>query len=59
MNVGSLLTCGLLNVGLGCGDLGDGDAVGRAGHVVHADAVEERDRHRVPAVLAVDTDLHK
>mmetsp|Transcript_29696 Transcript_29696/g.63904 ORF Transcript_29696/g.63904 Transcript_29696/m.63904 type:complete len:200 (+) Transcript_29696:165-764(+) len=44
--------CGLLDVRLRGRDLGDGDAVGRAGHAVHARAVEEADGGGVATVLA-------
>src|SRR5215471_4211367 len=45
------------NRGLSCGKTGDGNAVGRARHVIHADAIAELDRTRVAAVLATDTDV--
>src|SRR5437899_8818282 len=37
----------------------DGHAVGRAGHVVEAGAVEEADRRGVAAVLAAHADLQR
>ena len=44
-------------VGLSCCHLSDWDTVGTAGHVVHPDAVEEVDGHRVSAMLAMHSDL--
>src|SRR5690606_3467232 len=42
---------------LRCGETGDGDAVGRAGHVVEANFVEECDGGRITSMLAADADL--
>ena len=51
------LTRSLLDVRLGGGDLGDGDAVRGAGDIAHVEFVEEVDRHGVPAVFSAHADL--
>ena len=43
---------------LGSGDLGDGDAVWRAGHVVHIDPLEEGDGVRIVRVVPADAYLY-
>ena len=51
-------TGGLLDVRLGSGDLGDGDAVRGTGHVVHTQAVEEGDGVRIVGVIPADAHLY-
>src|ERR1700741_635369 len=43
--------------GLGGGQPGDGDPIGRAGHIGEAELMAEGDRSRVCALLAADADL--
>jgi len=46
-----------LDLGVGCGHAGDGDAHGGTGHVVEADAVTELDGLGLAAVFPADADL--
>ena len=50
-------THGFLDVSLGRGHLGNGDAVRGAGDVVHIQLLEEMHRVRIARVLSADADL--